>query len=271
MTHPSRRVGIAFVLTASAIGNAADAADGHSSQSGHGQSSRSVALGAAAGGYSNYAFPFWSTIGPDGIPVVFAPLPPVVGTVLVPVATRAGSPLAGPMPPPAPAVRANAPDAEAARAADLQKGRKLATIGDRLFRAGNVKRAEERYQQAARSAPNEAAPLLRLAQVAVVRGMYSEAASRLRQSVDAEPGWVTRAPNILSIYGEPRDFERQISRLESHILVEPNDRDAWLVLGAQLYLNGQTRRAGDIFLRLTDRRPDPTLAAFLDATRVRGK
>ena len=49
------------------------------------------------------------------------------------------------------------------------------------------------------------------------------------------------------------------------MLAEPGDRDAWLVLGAELFLSGQTHRAADIFLRLTDRKPDPALAAFLDA------
>ena len=60
-------------------------------------------------------------------------------------------------------------------------------------------------------------------------------------------------------------FGPKIAKLESRVLSEPGDRDAWLVLGAELFLSGQTRRAADVFLRLTDRKPDGAIAAFLDA------
>ena len=46
------------------------------------------------------------------------------------------------------------------------------------------------------------------------------------------------------------------------------DRDARLVLGAQLYLSGRTERAAEVLRDLTDRKPDPTLAAFLNASRA---
>ncbi len=106
-------------------------------------------------------------------------------------------------------------------------------------------------------------------QVALSRSRFAEAAERLREAEVVDPGWMTRAPDIQSLYLEPGDFARQISKLENHLQTQPNDRDAWLVLGAELFLSGRTRRAGDIFLRLSDRREDPTLAAFLDATRPR--
>jgi hypothetical protein len=50
--------------------------------------------------------------------------------------------------------------------------------------------------------------------------------------------------------------------------VHPDDRDAWLVLGAEWYLSGRTARAADVFLRLYDpkRKPDIALSAFLHAT-----
>jgi cytochrome c-type biogenesis protein CcmH/NrfG len=185
----------------------------------------------------------------------------------MPVGVMDGGPLGGPMPPPA-FVRAPAVAHQAnAQRIDGPKSEQLVTIGDRLFRAKNLKRAEERYGQALRADPGAAAPRVRLAQVALVRERYGEAAERFREAVAAEPGWLARAPDIQAVYGEPTEFNHQIARLESHLLLEPGDRDAWLVLGAQLYLSGQTRRAGDVFLRLTDRQPDPALAAFLDATR----
>jgi hypothetical protein len=151
---------------------------------------------------------------------------------------------------------------------DVARARQHITVGDRLFRAGNLKKAEERYQQAERVAANLAAPHVRLAQVALVRGNYTLAATRLRDAETAQPGWIETAPDIQSIYGEPADFARQIARLESHVQIHPNDRDAWLMLGAQWFLSGRTDRAADVFLRLNDpnRKADIALNAFLDAS-----
>jgi predicted Zn-dependent protease len=145
------------------------------------------------------------------------------------------------------------------------------TFGDRLFRANNTKKAEERYLQAIRSNPQAAAPRIRLAQLAFVRGDYSEAANRLREAETAQPGWLAAPLDIQSIYGEPGDFNRHIALLESHLHAHPEDRDGWFVLGAQWYLSGRTAKAADVFLRLDDphRRPDVALTAFIDATDAR--
>jgi hypothetical protein len=153
---------------------------------------------------------------------------------------------------------------------DPARASQYVTLGDRLFRNGNLKRATDRYEQALHANPGAAAPRVRLAQVALVRGQYTEAANRLREAQAAEPGWLLHAPDIQAIYAEPGDFAAPIARLETHLQVQPGDRDAWLVLGAQWYLSGRTRQAADVFNRLTDRQVDPTLTAFLDATTPAG-
>jgi hypothetical protein len=207
----------------------------------------------------NYWLPYYyMTIGPFGpvttLPPVWAigpgAFPPPVG-------------VAGPAPPPG-IVEPPAPEPKTARKADPARAEQLQTFGDRMFRAGNTHRASERYEQALRADPSAASVRVRLAQVALVRGRYSEAADQYRDAMVAEPGWLARAGDIQSIYAEPSDFARQIARLESHLQSEPNDRDAWFVLGAQLFLSGRPKKAADIFLRLTDRH-DATLEAFLDA------
>jgi cytochrome c-type biogenesis protein CcmH/NrfG len=143
------------------------------------------------------------------------------------------------------------------------------TYGDRHFRAGDIPRAAERYSQAVAADPNLAAPRVRLAQVELQRGHYAEAANRFREAIATEPGWLFKAPDIQAIYGEPADFARQIRKLETHLQAHPGDRDAWFVLGAQWYLSGQTRKAADVFLRLSDRKADPALTALLDAATPR--
>jgi tetratricopeptide (TPR) repeat protein len=178
------------------------------------------------------------------------------------------------MPPPVPGMLQQPPfDPNArpparAKSADPARAAQLLVVGDRLLRAGNLKKAEERYLQAMRHAPDLAAPRVRLAQVAIARANYSEAASRLREAETAEPGWIINAPDIQGIYGEPTEFTKQIARLESHVQTHPEDRDAWLVLGAEWFLSGRTAKAADVFKRINDpaRKSDVALSAFLDAS-----
>jgi hypothetical protein len=224
-------------------------------------------LAAVGGGWGYaYGWPFYGGFGLGALPLAY--VPPLL--VMAPPAAPPGGAgvLAGPMPPralfdarPVPAVA----EAPKPRRPDPARAAQLVTYGDRNFRAGNLHRAAERYAQAISADPTAAAPRVRMAQVELCRGHYAAAAGQYRDAMAAEPGWLIHAPDIQAIYSEPTDFARQVGRLETHLQVDPGDRDAWFVLGAQMYLSGRTRKAADIFLRLTDRKPDASLAAFLDA------
>jgi tetratricopeptide repeat protein len=215
-------------------------------------------------------FGFGAGFGFGGFGYVYSPVFVMgPGMFLAPPMMMPVGPL---MPPPLPGMlgpgfNANIPPARV-RNADPARAGQLMTVGDRLLRTGNLKKAEERYLQALKAAPDLAAPRVRLVQIAMARGNYTEAANRLREAETAEPGWVITAPDIQAIFGEPTEFTRQIARLESYLQTHPDDRDAWLVLGAEWFLAGRTARAADVFKRLSDpaRRPDIALAAFLDAS-----
>jgi hypothetical protein len=169
--------------------------------------------------------------------------------------------------PPQQAANGNA----ANRPRNLTRSKELVELGDRSFRGGNIKRAEDRFHQAAKLDPSAPAPHVHLAQVSLARGDYQAAADHLRDAVTVatEGGWLLNAPDIQAIYGEPADFARHLARLESHLQANPNDRDAWFVLGAENYLSGRSRQATDAFQRLSDRRPDDALAAFMDASKTK--
>jgi tetratricopeptide (TPR) repeat protein len=229
-------------------------------------------LGAAGAIPYGYWLPYYSTFGAYGVPFAYVPPSPLIASIgyppiLGPLGPRAGFSngvgVAGPWPNPN-GMPAKAP--AKGKKAEPGKAKQLATIGDRLFRAGNLHRAAERYEQALNADPNSAATRIRLAQVSLVRGHFSEAANRYRDALIVEPDFLANAPDIQTIYSEPADFAKQIAKLESHLQANPNDRDAWFVLGAQWFFSGQTRKAADVFLRLSDRKADPSLAAFLDAT-----
>jgi len=225
-------------------------------------------FGAGFGGGFGYWFPYYAVGSPAGF---FTFMPPMMlmgpGVPFPFPAAFDQGPISPPPPPGFFAPPAMKPPSRPSRK-DAARAEQLVVLGDRLFRGNNIKRAEERYLQAARLDPSSAAPLLRLAEIALVREQYAEAARRLREAETAQPGWIATAPDVQALYGEPDEFARRLASLESHLQVHPDDRDAWLVLGAQWYLSGRTARAADVFVRLNDprRKPDVALAAFLQAT-----
>jgi hypothetical protein len=214
--------------------------------------------GGGFGGAIGYLPPWW----------ILPPYPPYVAyPMIMPYQTVFSSPI----PPfrPTAVIPVSGVPKDRTRRTDPGYASEMLTIGDRLFRAGNYSRAVDRYEQAIKADPTRAAGRVRIAQVEIVKGHFTAAADRLREAETVEPGWISRASDIQALYLEPADFARQLGKLETHLQSQPKDRDAWLVLGAELFLSGRTRRAADVFLRLSDRREDPTLAAFLDATRPR--
>ena len=236
---------------------------------------RNAVVGNPGGGGTGPVVPCCATAKPSFF--AFAPAMFMPGPVGFGPAWGGGGPAFGPAapgpvaPPPPPGWLAPARADQVGKRPtrkDVARSEQLVLLGDRLFRGDNTKRAEERYLQAARLDPSSASPLLRLAQIAFVRDQYAEAASRLREAETAQPGWLVTAPDVQSLYAEPKDFARHLSRLESHLQAHPEDRDAWLILAAEWYLSGRSARAADVFQRLNDpaRRPDIALAAFLEAT-----
>jgi tetratricopeptide (TPR) repeat protein len=224
----------------------------------------SIFYGYGLGGPYLYSPPL-TVVGPGG----FAPvLGPAFPQGIAPMGGGLGGGLNLPAPPAA-MLNPNAPPRP--RLSNPAKSKELTEIGDRSFRVRNIKRAEDKYKLAVKADQSSPTPHVHLAQVAVARGNYSAAADHLRDAVTvaADGTWLINTPDIQAIFGEPGDFARQLAKIETHLQANPNDRDAWFVLGAETYLSGRTRQAFDVFQRLTDRRSDEALTAFLEASRPR--
>ena len=216
-----------------------------------------IYLGYGPSGFFPFSPPL-TVVGPGGMAPLLAPALPFGGGM--------GGGLNLPMPP---AGMLNPAQPANARRANPARSKELTEIGDRSFRGHNIKRAEEKYLLAAKADPTSPIPHVHLAQVALARGRYTAAADHLRDAVTVagDGNWLINTPDIQAIFGEPADFARQVAKLETHLQANPNDRDAWFVLGAETYLSGRARQAFDVFQRLTDRRADEALAAFLDASK----
>ena len=162
----------------------------HGGGSEHHHGGGGVRIPFAVGGGYNFWPPYYAVGTPAGV-ITYAPPMMLMGPGglgPVPVTIDRG-PIA---PPPPPGLVAPPPEKPPARPTrkDAARAEQLVLLGDRLFRNNNNKKAEERYLQAARLDPSSAAPLIRLAQIAVVREQFAEAAHRLREAETAQPGWI---------------------------------------------------------------------------------
>ncbi|MEO6809214.1 MAG: tetratricopeptide repeat protein [Isosphaeraceae bacterium] len=225
-----------------------------------------------AGQGARDGFPFWFGFsrawlwGPTEVHTLPPQQPP---PLLWSIPTPAGVFTWDMTPPMRPNLRPLGRAARPLRPANPKRFTLMMTYGDRLFRVGNLTRATERYEQAGQADSSSAEPQIRLGQIALKHGDYAGAADRLREALTIDPDYLANASTIRVLYPEPADFAKLIATIEGHLQAHPDDRDAWLVLGAEKFLAGRTQEAGDCFLRLTDRRPDATLAAFLAASNLK--
>lgn len=227
-----------------------------------------IFVGYGVGGVSYYS-PTFFFVGQGGFPPIAPSFPvPAFSNLTAPSwpIGQGGGP--GGLMLPMPDGQGTAQVVARPRRPNPNRARELVEMGDRSFRGANTRRAEDRYQLAIKADPTSPIPSLHLAQVALVRKDYEAVAGHLRAAVGtgAGSGWLLNAPDIQAMFAEPGDFARHLAGLESHLQANPNDRDAWFVLGAEWYLSGRTQQAADVFQRLADRRPDEALSAFLEAS-----
>ena len=120
--------------------------------------------------------------------------------------------------------------------------------------------------------PDSAAPLVRLAQIALVRNQFAEAAAPPPGGRD-RPAGLDRRPRPTSSRSTASPRSSPATWPGSSPIfrcIRTTETPGWCS-GPQWYLSGRTARAADVFLRLDDprRKPDVALAAFLQATNQR--
>lgn len=162
-----------------------------------------------------------------------------------------------------------APVSEKVKAKNKAKAQDALTRGDRFFQTGKTATAKERYRLALKSDPELGDARARLSVLALIKGDRREALGLIHEAVTQDPDWPKTAGNVQSMFSEPAQFHKLIADLEAEVQANPADREAQTLLGIQLYLSGRTDRAKDVFLRLNDRKPDLTLAAFMDAAKIK--
>lgn len=177
-------------------------------------------------------------------------------------------PVAEPPPPPA----EGGPEASSGRREPQSEDRiqRLMREGMEAFTAGDYDQSGRMFLQAGMANPDNIDAWLAYAVARFATRDYEASALAVRRGVRAMPDVASSPINIRERYGRPDDFDRHLASLESHVRVQPEDAEAWLVLGFVRHFSQQRELAAKTF-EVIDRRfeTDRDIAqAFLKAKPV---
>lgn len=141
------------------------------------------------------------------------------------------------------------------------------TAGFRLFSAGHVASAAERFETATESASDDATPWFLLAHAKFGLGNYGAAADALKRGLAIDPDWLQLDLDLRDLYEEEADHTEQLGRLARHLQDQPLDRDGLLVLGFELAMTQRADKARPVLqqvarLEADDRHLEPFFDLF---------
>jgi hypothetical protein len=170
-----------------------------------------------------------------------------------------------PMPPVRPPDRPVRPPAP-----DLDPRQDLARrtdLGKEAFERGEYGRAAERFRQAADLAPNNAEPLLLLAQAHIALGNYRRAFDTIQTGLRLDPDWPKQPFKPIDLYGDNvADYAEHTQAIDDLLTAMPNDPVMLFLAGYQLWFDGRRDEAKLLLQRAAPSLPDPTLVdQFLQA------
>lgn len=138
-------------------------------------------------------------------------------------------------------------------------------IGAAAFRRADYEEAMLRFKSAAELAPDDAAPLMALAQAELALGRDAQAARDIRRAVRLRPEMLRTSRAIASAYGEGVEFDRVMEALETRAAAVPGNADSKFVLAVQRFFTGDAR-CRETFTWLQKAVPDDDVAAlFVEA------
>ncbi len=246
-----------------------------------------------SGGWFDVGFP-WISSGPyvPGFPLYYPPyryvgfrvvMPPIAVPVGVAGALPAARPAnnqAAPAPAPEPPPP---PKRKTSHAQQKARAGRFIGFGDANFAKQKYHPAVERYKTAMEVAPDVAESYFRQAFARVAMGQYEKAAAAFRRGLRIRSDWTGSPFRLDQIYdGAALAKTSHIERLAKAVEANPFDAELLLVLGMQLFFDGEQDRAGVFFARaaqlggnedqlLDDFLPKPKPNGAADPQQARGK
>jgi tetratricopeptide (TPR) repeat protein len=135
-----------------------------------------------------------------------------------------------------------------ARANELAS--KYIGYGDALFAKQKYVEANDRYRQAARSAPQVATVWFREGFALAAMGRCDQAAAAMKRGLALDPAWPTSKFDVAQLFGGNAAAKNaRLDALAAAVKDKPADADRLFVLGVFLHFDGQPDRARTIFER----------------------
>lgn len=134
-------------------------------------------------------------------------------------------------------------------AASRERSWRFMEFGDRHFARGDYLQAYERYKLAVEAAPDLVEGYLRRGQSLVALGRYDLAAGTFKYAFTLHPAWAQTDYRLDRIYADRRDAKlRHVNALAAAAEDKPSP-ELMLLIGAQLYYDGQAERSLKFFQR----------------------
>lgn len=138
----------------------------------------------------------------------------------------------------------DAPKVREANAAALARAWRWIDLGDKYFGKQEYRQAYQRYKEAAKSAPGLVEVYLRQGQAMVASGQYALAAPSFRRALKLDADLAQARFQLADLYGGNRLAQKaHLEALAAAAEKDPASGDLLLLVGAQLFFDGQTQRA----------------------------
>jgi hypothetical protein len=115
--------------------------------------------------------------------------------------------------------------------------------GDKAFREARYNDAVLSYSRAVESAPDDGVLHLVFSDALFAAGEYHFAASAFKRALELDPKLLNTVVDKHGFYGDPKDFDRQLTQLERFVETHYADDDARLVLAANYVFAGRSAQA----------------------------
>ena len=151
----------------------------------------------------------------------------------------------------------------------LESHRKMMSQGLAAFAKGDYERARSAFVLAADMNHGDAASRIHAAHGCFALGRYGQAVRWLREAFHLEPRLCDLPYDIRTDYGDPKDFEAQLSALKGSIAALPDEPDPLILLGYVSFYAGQRAEAHDALVQARRRLGDQAAKDHLVTTLVK--
>jgi tetratricopeptide (TPR) repeat protein len=154
----------------------------------------------------------------------------------------------------------------ATNAKSMALGWRFIASGDAHFQTQEYAEAYRDYKKAAQAAPGLAEAYWRQAFALVGLANYDLAAKAMKKGMSINPNWADSGFRSDELYGANKMAKTaHLDGLAKAALDQPNNADLLMLVGVELYFDGQVDRAAPFFERATKLAPElgPLAAGFL--------